>query len=123
MAAPVPEVFEHIGPWTDRSGVPRPAGGPVDRAAGRGSVTGGSREDPDPGSCGGRGPLTRSGSLLDMPPHQGGPWCGRCPVNETLIPAGYQTVICLAEPSPLISILRGLAFSATGIRRVNTPAS
>ncbi len=37
--------------------------------------------------------------------------------------SGYQVVICLAELFPLISILWGLAFSATGIRRVNTPVS
>jgi hypothetical protein len=34
-----------------------------------------------------------------------------------------QALISLGDPAAVISTLRGLAFSAIGIRRVNTPAS
>jgi hypothetical protein len=34
-----------------------------------------------------------------------------------------QTLISLGAPPPVTSILRGLAFSAMGMRRISTPAS
>jgi hypothetical protein len=49
---------------------------------------------------------------------------GRCPPGRS--GAGWgQALICLRSVSvlPVMVILRGLAFSAIGIRRVSTPAS
>jgi hypothetical protein len=47
----------------------------------------------------------------------GGPWW------PPWLLAVAQALISLGDPPAVISTLRGLAFSAIGIRRVNTPAS
>lgn len=51
------------------------------------------------------------------------PGFGKGPIGDLLVLGSGQMLICLGVPPPAISILRGLALSAMGMRRVSTPAS
>ena len=75
-----------------------------DDAAGR--VQGGARSPSSPG-------FDHESELSSVPP---GPHPGETESDQA------QAVISLRSPDAVISILRGLAFSATGTRRVSTPA-
>jgi hypothetical protein len=56
-----------------------------------------------------------------------GPWrppgFDKGPIGNLLVMGSGQMLICLGVPPPAISILRGLALSAMGMRRVSTPVS